>query len=191
MRHRHWHHRKHRKSHGWHRFGPWSLEGKFFERGEIRLALLSLLNDGPRHGYELMTAIEERSDGHHRPSAGTIYPTLQQLQEEELVISQEIEGGKRLYELTDQGRALLEDEAPRVEEIWNRSQDEEWGGWGDAMLPGAAEIVKPAFRLMRTAVRATARSRDPERREKVRAILVEAAEKIRSLNGDARDDHAE
>ena len=92
MRHRHWHHRKNRKSHGWHRFGPWSLEGKFFERGEIRLALLSLLNDGPRHGYELMTAIEERSDGHHRPSAGTIYPTLQQLQDDE----------KRLQELLNQ-----------------------------------------------------------------------------------------
>lgn len=74
---------------GWdmHRFGPWSLEGKFFERGEVRLALLSLLTDGPRHGYELMTVIEERSRGLHRPSAGTIYPTLQQLQDEELVIS--------------------------------------------------------------------------------------------------------
>ena len=132
-----------------------------------------------------MTAIEERSGGLHRPSAGTIYPTLQQLQDEELVISHEVDGGKRIYELTEAGRALLVDEASRVEEIWARSKDEEWGGWVDAMHPGAAEIVKPAFRLMRTAVRATARAHDPERRERVRAILVDAEQKIRSLKGDS------
>ncbi len=185
MHHRHRRHRMHHMGRGMHRFGPWSLEGKFFERGEVRLALLSLLADGPRPGYELMTAIEERSGGLHRPSAGTIYPTLQQLQDEELVISREVEGGKRIYELTEAGRSLLADEASRIEQIWGRSDDEEWGGWSDAMYPGAAEIVKPAFRLMRTAVRATARAQDPERRERVRAILVDAEQRIRSLDEDS------
>lgn len=181
--HRHWH--KQRRMRHMHRFGPWALEGKLFERGEIRLAVLSLLAERPQHGYELMTAIEERSGGLHRPSAGTIYPTLQQLQDEELVISREVEGGKRIYELTEAGRALLADEAPHIEEIWARANDEEWGGWGDALYPGAAEIVKPAFRLMRTAIRSVARTRDPERRERVRDILRNAEQQIRSLNKDS------
>ncbi len=180
--HRHWH--KQRRMRHMHRFGPWALEGKLFERGEIRLAVLSLLAEGPHHGYELMTAIEERSGGLHRPSAGTIYPTLQQLQDEELVISRAAEGGKRIYELTEAGRTLLVDEASRIEEIWARAKDEEWGGWGDALHPGAAEIMKPAFRLMRTAIRSVARTGDPERRERVRDILRDAEKQIRSLNGD-------
>ena len=184
MFHRHWGRGHGRHHHHSHRFGPWAWEGRFFERGEVRLALLSLLADGPRHGYELMKALEEKSQGLYTPSAGTIYPTLQQLQDEDLIASSEVEGGKRVYEIKPTGTALLAAEAATVAAIWERPKDEEWGGWGYARHPDAGIVMKPAFRLMRTAVRSVMRSKDPNRADKVRDILRQAEEDIRNLNGE-------
>ena len=93
------HHRRrhrHRSRRGRH-FGPWAWAGRFFEPGEVALALLSLLEAGPKHGYELMKELEQRSHGSYRASAGTIYPKLQQLQDEGLVTSSSEDGGKRVY----------------------------------------------------------------------------------------------
>lgn len=73
------------------------------KRGDIRAALLTLLSEQPRHGYEIIGEIAERSDGLWRPSPGSVYPTLQLLADEGLVQSEE-QGGKRLFELTDEGR---------------------------------------------------------------------------------------
>src|ERR1700729_2742537 len=88
------------------RGGRW---GRFFGPGEIRLALLSMLEPGPKHGYELMKELETKSGGIYKASAGAIYPALQQLEDEELVTSGTA-GGKRTYALTDAGRAELERE---------------------------------------------------------------------------------
>jgi DNA-binding PadR family transcriptional regulator len=79
-------------------------------RGDIRQALLRALADGPAHGYEVIRRLEERSEGLWRPSAGSVYPTLQLLEEQGLLTSRE-EGGKRVYELTDEGRAEVEAQA--------------------------------------------------------------------------------
>ena len=76
-------------------------------RGDIRTAVLLLLAEEPRNGYQIMQEIEERSEGVWRPSPGSVYPTLQQLEDEGLVRSHESEG-QRLIELTDAGRAALE-----------------------------------------------------------------------------------
>ena len=180
---RHWGHRGHRGHHG-HRFGPWAWGGRFFEGGEVRLALLSLLEEGPQHGYELMKALEARSEGMHRPSAGTVYPTLQQLQDEGLVTSTAGEGGKRVNTLTEAGRAALEAEAETVKAMWERAKEDEWADWGYALHPDAAEVMKPAFRLMRSAIRSAIKSRDPARAEQVREVLRKATEEIRALNGE-------
>lgn len=75
-------------------------------RGDVRLALLRLLAEQPRNGYQLMQAIEERSGGLWRPSPGSVYPTLSQLEDEGLIRSSEIEGA-RLFEITDAGRDHL------------------------------------------------------------------------------------
>ena len=179
----------HRRGHGRGRhgrgrgrgFGPWSWQGSFFERGELPLALLSLLEDGPRHGYELMQQLEERTGGLYQASAGSIYPTLQQIQDQDLAASTSAEGGKRIYELTDEGRKALAEQSDSIARIWARSEDDEWTGWSDAMHQEASEITRPAFRLMRTAVKSIARSRDPERADKVRDILRDARERIRAL----------
>lgn len=75
-------------------------------RGDIRAAILLLLAEQPRHGYEIIGEISERSRGMWRPSPGSIYPTLQLLTDEELV-SSDNDSGKRLYQLTDGGRELV------------------------------------------------------------------------------------
>src|SRR5512142_2177300 len=75
-------------------------------RGDVRLALLRLLAEEPRNGYQLMQTIEERSGGRWRPSPGSVYPTLAQLEDEGLIRATEREGTK-LFEVTDQGRERL------------------------------------------------------------------------------------
>lgn len=81
--------------------------GRRGRRGDVRLAILTLLAEQPRHGYEIIREISERSGGFWRPSPGSVYPTLQLLADEGLVRSSE-DGGKRLFELTDDGRAAAE-----------------------------------------------------------------------------------
>src|SRR5262249_3333218 len=91
--------------------GPFGLGGegrRFFGRGEVKFALLNLLQERPMHGYEMMKALEERSGGFYTPSAGSIYPTLQMLEDRGLVTVQEIEG-KKVYTITDAGRALIDE----------------------------------------------------------------------------------
>jgi DNA-binding PadR family transcriptional regulator len=88
-------------------------------RGDVRTAVLMLLAEEPRNGYQLMQTIEERSDGRWRPSPGSVYPTLSQLEDEGLIRAFERDGTK-LFELTDQGRERLgeskTDPAPWAEE---------------------------------------------------------------------------
>lgn len=79
-------------------------------RGDVRLALLRLLAEEPRNGYQLMQTIEERSGGRWRPSPGSVYPTLSQLEDEGLVRSTESEGARH-FEITDAGREHLETRA--------------------------------------------------------------------------------
>jgi DNA-binding PadR family transcriptional regulator len=81
---------------------------KVFAHGQLRLYLLALLEDGPRHGYELITALTDRFGGTYRPSAGTVYPRLARLEEERLVQRSD-DGRKATYTLTDAGRAELDD----------------------------------------------------------------------------------
>lgn len=76
-------------------------------RGDVRASLLALLQDRPMHGYEMIQEIQERSHGAWKPSPGSVYPTLQLLEDEGLIGS-ESEGGKKLFSLTDAGRAEAE-----------------------------------------------------------------------------------
>src|SRR5215218_4893726 len=86
-------------------FGP--PRGPRARRGDVRAALLVLLGEEPRNGYQLMQEIEQRSDGVWRPSPGSVYPALQQLEDEGLVRVAPGEG-RKAFELTDEGRAHVE-----------------------------------------------------------------------------------
>ena len=118
---------------------PWTpfARSRFFESGEVRLAILSLLSEGPKHGYQIMKELEERSGGLYRASAGSVYPTLQQLEDEGLILAERREG-KRTYSLTDAGRVELEKDPEAVRRIWRRAEQwEEWGQWGNPDAMGA------------------------------------------------------
>jgi DNA-binding PadR family transcriptional regulator len=163
----------------WRGFGLFSGQGRFFGPGEVRLALLSLLGDAPTHGYELMKRLEERSGGIYRASAGTIYPTLQQLEDEGLVAS-ETQEGKKIYRLTDSGRRELERNGEAIREIWRRAR--RWQDWRSAFDPDAAEIRGPAERLVKEAFRAVAGEfATHERFERVREILLRALRELEDL----------
>ncbi|MFE9954265.1 PadR family transcriptional regulator [Micromonospora sp. NPDC005299] len=84
-----------------------------FSHGRLRLYLLKLLDDGPKHGYELIRLLEDRFLGLYAPSAGTIYPRLQRLEVEGLV-SHTAAGGRKVYEITDAGRAELRQRADEL-----------------------------------------------------------------------------
>jgi len=173
--HRHWH-RKARAR----RYEPWGPQGRFFGAGEVRLALLSLLSEGPRHGYELMRQLEERSSGAYRASAGTVYPTLQQLEDEGLVQSESVDG-KRVYRMTEAGQRELAEQAETVRRIWRRA--EAWGDFGFAREPDAVEIARPAVRLARAAFRAVSRADGDSRViERVRDILERARKEIEEID---------
>ena len=92
--------------------------GRRSRRGDVRAAILALLAEQPRHGYEIIREIGERSGGFWRPSPGSVYPTLQLLADEGLVVSKD-EHGKKLFELTDAGRtaAAEQDSTPPWEQI--------------------------------------------------------------------------
>jgi DNA-binding PadR family transcriptional regulator len=86
-------------------------------RGDVRAALLVLLEEEPRNGYGLMQEIERRSEGAWRPSPGSVYPALQQLEDEGLVRAAE-SAGRREYELTDEGRQYVEEHREELAEPW-------------------------------------------------------------------------
>src|ERR1700686_4882845 len=81
-------------------FGP----GRRAARGDVRAAILVLLSEKPSHGYQIIQELDRRSDGAWRASPGSVYPTLQQLEDEGLVRAVEADGGRRVFELTDTGR---------------------------------------------------------------------------------------
>ncbi len=149
----------------------------FFRQGEVRLALLSLLDDGPAHGYELMKRLEERSGGMYHASAGTVYPVLQQLEDEGLVRAQE-EEGKRVFHMTDAGREELKLHEDQTERIWRRAGG--WKDWGVHMGPETAEIWSTWGRLTKSAFKAATRA-DFEGVEKVREILERARKELEEL----------
>jgi DNA-binding PadR family transcriptional regulator len=130
-----------------------------FSHGSLRLYLLSLLDESPRHGYELIQALTDRFGGTYSPSAGTIYPRLAKLEEEGLV-TKTVDGRKTVYAITDAGRAELaarqhelsaiEDE---VTDSVRRLADEVRAGVNDAMRTLRAELASAAREAKRDATR--------------------------------------
>jgi DNA-binding PadR family transcriptional regulator len=142
---------------------------RFFESGEVRLAILSLLAEGPKHGYQVMKELEERSGGLYRASAGSIYPTLQQLEDEDLIQSLQ-QNGKRVFTITEAGQQELAKDPEAVHRIWQRA--EKWEEWGQYMKPDTMSVMKPLMALGKSAWGAAARnSSKAGGEERVREIL--------------------
>src|SRR6195256_5586382 len=109
--------------------GPWGWgrgprgRGRKARRGDIRTAALLLLAEEPRNGYQIMQEVQERSDGVWRPSPGSVYPALQQLEDEGLIRSEEAEG-RRQYVLTDAGRAQVQERGADKPAPWEQMSGE-------------------------------------------------------------------
>ena len=101
--------------------GP-GFKWKFFDRGDLKFVILRLLRDKPMHGYEVMRALEEESGGCYRASAGSVYPTLQLLEDQGYIKANERDG-KKVYEITDAGRKHLDANSDIVDEISERVSD--------------------------------------------------------------------
>jgi DNA-binding PadR family transcriptional regulator len=129
-------------------------KGRFFGAGEIRLAILSLLSEGPKHGYQLMKELGERSGGMYHASAGSVYPTLQQLENEALIRVKAV-GGRKIHSLTAAGRKELDRDPDGVRRIWERA--EECEDWGQSFGPESMIILPLLSPLVKASLRAAGR----------------------------------
>ncbi len=96
---------------------------RVFDQGDLRFVILKLISEQPRHGYEIIKAIEEKVGGAYSPSPGVIYPTLTLLEELGYVTVEAAEGGKKRYRITEAGEAALEEKKEVVEGIFRRMAD--------------------------------------------------------------------
>jgi DNA-binding PadR family transcriptional regulator len=143
-----------------------------FDGGELRLVLLKLIADEPRHGYDLIRAVEELTEGAYAPSPGVVYPTLTMLQDMDLIAEAGEGGPRKAFSITEAGRAHLEEKADEVAALFDR-------------LEGAGNLLSAVWH------RVTRDGIDEKTLHDIAAILDEAAQKIeRVKGGDAGGDAA-
>lgn len=143
-----------------------------FSHGDLRLYLLKLLDEQPRHGYDLIQALTDRTGGTYTPSAGTIYPRLSKLEEEGLV-SKTVEGRKTIYAITEAGRAEVAGRSDEFDDIESGLADsvrliadEVRGSVREAMKSLRADLAAAAQEERRSAPRRAASSEDPRIRSR-------------------------
>jgi DNA-binding PadR family transcriptional regulator len=109
-----------------------------FESGEVKFVILRLLKEKPRHGYEVIKALEEKLGGYYTPSAGTVYPTLQLLEDEGYIKADDSDG-KKVYHVTPEGERYLEENRGLLDDILDRVREtvRDFTGGGIGELQGA------------------------------------------------------
>ena len=134
------------------RAGPGRHRGRrrtnMFESGEVKFVILKLLKEKPSHGYEIIKALEERLAGCYTPSAGTVYPTLQLLEDQGYVRVVE-EEGKKVYHITPEGEAFLEEHKDAIEDIFARVRDtvkDFTGGPMGEMHQAFAKVARASYK---------------------------------------------
>lgn len=172
---------------GWNGWDPeWDRNGgggrrgrrRMFESGELRLVLLKLIADQPRHGYDLIRAIEEMTHGIYAPSPGVVYPTLTLLQDMGLIEEGREDGARKCFSATEEGRAHLAEKSEEVAGLIERL--ESLGS--DRRKAGGAPIKRAVANLLSSLWhRVTADGMDEDRLHEIAAILDEAAQKIERL----------
>lgn len=147
---------------------------RVFGRGDLPLIVLALIEISPRHGYEIIKAIEERCGGAYAPSPGAVYPTLTLLEEQDHVTSSESASGKKLYTITDLGRAYLDENRAQVDGILARL-DMFARVQARNALP---ERVRQAMHTLKHALLLNKTSWSEAEAERVSAVLEQAANAI-------------
>ena len=124
-----------------------------FDRGDLKFAVLRLIAEKPMHGYEVMQALEDESRGMYRPSPGSVYPTLQMLEDEGLLRIDD-SSGKKVYHITSEGRAYLERNRDVVDEVFDRVSDFTGRFFGEGMRELSSTFSKLAQATFEGAMRA-------------------------------------
>lgn len=152
--------------------------GRLFGPGEMRLAMLDLLGSGPAHGYELMQRLSDKTEGRYEPSAGAIYPVLQQLVDEGLA-DVHADGGRKVYRLTADGQSVRAAGAQDLAGIWHRAATwRQWSRLDSAEVSDVGEL-RTLVRTVLDRVRDNGSSEDSK--AEIKLILSEAIERIRGL----------
>lgn len=148
--------------------------GRRLRRGDVRAAVLVLLEESPRNGYQIIQELSDRSEGAWRPSPGSVYPILQQLEDEGLVEISSIESGKT-YQLTAQGKTLVETDREKLGKPW------------EAAAAGVSDATIDLFGTMRQivmAVRQVAHAGSDVQTQKAAAALADARRAIYHILAD-------
>ena len=164
--------------------GPRGRRGakRMFEGGELRLVLLKLIADEPRHGYQLIKAIEELTEGDYAPSPGVVYPTLTLLDDMGFIAEKKSKDAKKVFEATDEGRAHLAENSDEVEDLIAKLE-----GHGKKQRHGQRPEIGRAIGNLMTALRNRVAHDgwNEQLLEEVIDILDEAAQRIeRAKPGD-------
>lgn len=156
--------------------------GRMFGQGDLKFVILRLLAEKPRHGYEIIKELEERSGGTYSPSPGTVYPTLVMLEDLGYARGTTEESGKKIYAITDEGRAHLDENGSTVDDIFEKMARVVEGFFDQPMGD-----VHAAFRRVGKAAYGTATRnvRDPELLRRVSEVLDRAAREIDDLTARA------
>jgi len=144
-------------------------------RGDVRSAVIALLGEQPMHGYQIIQEIEKRSGGAWKPSPGSVYPTLQQLEDEGLVRAEEQEG-RRVYRLTEQGRRVAAERADEFASLWQgMAPSDDDTQLGDLVFQVGAAFVH------------VARTGNPEQLAEARKVLARTKADLYKILGDQDD----
>jgi DNA-binding PadR family transcriptional regulator len=164
--------------------GDFMRAGRMLAQGDLRLIALALIAEQPRHGYDLIKQLEEKTSGWYSPSPGIVYPTLTYLEESGHLTSQ-ADGTKKLYTITEEGRAYLEENRDVVDAVMSRlayigkkarRMRERFGEEDDRR--GSAPLVKAALDNLRE-VAAKRLAGDPRSEARIVEILARAAGELR------------
>ena len=167
---------------GWRGFGFGGFDQgpgeRFFGRGDLKDVILDLLKEQPRHGDDIIRALEERMRGRYRPSPGSVYPTLQMLEDLGYVSSEQQEG-KKVYSITDEGRRYLGEQQSTVDDIRSRIT----AGWDAASRPEVADLMHELQMLGRALFRHGTHGalNEPERLKQLRDIVARARHEVESM----------
>lgn len=177
----HWEQFAARVAAGWEeaqRGGGRGRRGRMFDGGELRLVLLKLIADEPRHGYDLIREIEELTGGAYAPSPGVVYPTITLLDEMGLIEEQQSEGAKKRFAATEAGRLHLDENREQVEGLIARLRD-----LGEQRNRGDRSSIRRAMGNLRVALQNRLERGDwsDDTMHDVAALIDEVAQKIERL----------
>lgn len=148
-----------------------------FQKGDLKYVILDLLKDKPRYGYEVIRSLEEQSHGFYKPSPGVVYPTLQML--EEMGYARSIEqDGKKVYEITEEGRQFLSERRDFADEVVSNMSHH----WNFKNM-GKMVVVMKELHELENLIGRHFRSANQEQMERVRKVMTQAYSEIESIFG--------